>query len=133
MVVAALRDSSVTPATVANNICTNYSKYRVQGSGTNGEILNDSKFKSQYKIRGTHETSDYENKIKSALQSNKMIIVNVQGGIFNPSGAGHFFVLAGINSDGTVEVYDPGSRAHTKSYKISDFLDNISTGIWIFE
>jgi len=133
MVVAALKDATVTPTTVANNICSNYRHYRGEGSGTNQTILNDTSFLSQYSIQSTHVTSDYENQIKTALENNKIIIVNVKGGIFNPSSGGHFFVLSGINNDGTVSVYDPGSRGRTKNYNISDFIDDISTGIWIFE
>lgn len=133
MVVAYLKDSTVTPPDVANNICTNYSSYRVQGSGTNSEILNDSKFLSNYHIRSTKINSDYENQIKSALKLNKAIIVNVRGGTFDPNNSGHYFVLLNSNKEGTVKVLDPGSRERTKEYPISSITANISNGIWIFE
>jgi len=133
MVVSALKDSTVTPATVANHICNNYTSYRKEGSGTSQDILTNKDFLSQYSLQSNHIKEDYENKIKTALQNNKMIIVNVKGGEFNTSGAGHYFVLSELNNDGTVSVFDPGSRERTKNYNISDFVNDISTGIWIFE
>ena len=133
MIVAGLRDSTVTPDIVANNICSNYRHYRINGAGTNQNIMSDQSFLSQYSLHSTHVNSDYENQIRTALELEKMIIVNVRGGTFNPSGNGHFFVLSGLNGDGTVSVFDPGARQRTKSYSISEVTSNISTGIWIFE
>ena len=135
MIVAGLKDSTVTPDIVANNICSNYRHYRINGAGTNQNIMSDKNFLSQYSLQSTHITSDYENQIRVSLEQGKMIVVNVKGGTFNPSGNGHFFVLAGINADGTVVVYDPGSRERTQkqNYNISEVTSGISSGIWVFE
>lgn len=135
MIVAYLSDSSITPADIANNICTKFPSYRVDGSGTISGILDNQSFLSQYNIHSKHVTSDYENTIKTSLSMNKPIIVNVRGGIFNPSGCGHYFVLIGLGSNGKVRILDPGSRQKTNvgEYSISDITSNISNGIWIFE
>lgn len=133
MVVAALKDSSVTPTMVAQNICDNYRSYRVEGSGTNSAIFTDEKFLSNYALKSTAYTSDYENNIKTALNDGKVIIVNVRNGIFNPSGSGHYIMLHGITSDGKVSVYDPGNSSNNADFAISDVTANITNGIWVFE
>ncbi|MBE6153566.1 MAG: hypothetical protein E7166_05020 [Firmicutes bacterium] len=132
IIAASMKNPEISPNMVADNICSNYRDYRVSGSGTRSDILTNQSFLSDYGLKSTYINSDYKNKIKDELNQGKMIIVNVKGGIFNPSGAGHYFVLGGISGD-NVSVYDPGNRARTKTYPISDVTSNILNGIWIFE
>lgn len=132
MVVAATRDSLVTPTTVASNICTNYKDYRIQGAGTDSGILTNNNFLSGYGLTSTHVKDDYDNKIIEALNAGKIIIANVQGGEFNPSNGGHYIVLTEMIGE-EVSVYDPGNRLNTKSFPMETVTKNISNGIWIFE
>ncbi len=140
MVVASLRDPNVTPATIANLICSDYRNYKVDGAGSNSEIFSNSSFLSRYNLSSqkiSGKTPDeYATIITEALRNNKMVVVNVRNGIYNPSGHGHYLVLASITNDGKILVHDPGSKNLTKETDLNDIktnmLGNVRHGIWIF-
>lgn len=140
MVVASLRDSSVTPATIANLICNDYRNYKVDGSGSNSAIFSNTDFLSKYNLTSqkiTGKTVDeYAEIITSELKNNKMIIVNVLGGVYNTSNKGHYVVLAGITSDNKIIVYDPSGESLSGETDLefikTNMLGNIRNGIWIF-
>lgn len=71
-----------------------------------------------------------EEQITSALYAGSPVICSVMPGDFTYQG--HFIVLAGINSDGTVQILDPNSKINSeKSWSMDQLLPQIA-GAWSY-
>lgn len=103
--------------------------FRIEGNGTSWGFIPS--IANAYGVRsaslGTQKSS-----ILSALKAGHPVLMSVQGGAFNPSGHGHFFVLSGISSDGKIYVNDPGSRERTNQVWDINTITSNARNSWAF-
>lgn len=101
--------------------------YFVDGVGSSWDLMD--KGAEKLDLAATAVGAD-EEQICSALYAGSPVICSVMPGDFTYQG--HFIVLAGINSDGTVQVLDPNSKINSeKSWSMEQLLPQIA-GAWSY-
>ena len=107
-----------------------YSKkngHYAMGVGTSWSLMQDGAAKLGLNYKEVMAT---ENAIKNRLKEGKPIICSVKAGDFTTTG--HYIVLVGINSDGTIKVNDPNSRIKSeKGWDVSVILPQIRA-MWAY-
>ncbi|MBI5793925.1 C39 family peptidase [Candidatus Uhrbacteria bacterium] len=81
--------------------------YRICGSGTSYDAFVSSSAIKNNNLEGQIIPINDHEKILTYLRNNEPIIVSVGNSRFTKSG--HFIVLTGVNSDGTISINDPNS------------------------
>jgi len=69
--------------------------------------------------------------IYSKLKEGKTVIMSMGPGHF--TSGGHFIVLRGINSDGSIKVDDPASETRTNQSWSADLIASEAKGMWAFD
>ena len=118
-------DETINPYVVSKYA--NDNGYYTYGVGTSWSLMTEGA--KHYGINGTEGTisSDY---ILQNLSEDTPMICSMKPGDFTSSG--HFIVLAGIYSDGTIIVNDPNSYKNSAEHWDIDTLVDQMKGIWIY-
>ena len=69
--------------------------------------------------------------IYQKLKEGKVVIMSMGPGHF--TSGGHFIVLRGINSDGSIKVDDPASETRTNQSWSADLIASEAKGMWAFD
>lgn len=135
MIIAALADASVTPATCAAWSVKN--GYKAVGAGTYNTYfvpqLKAYGIACEYLSQYCYHNSAHANhaKAKAALKAGKWLIANVGPGLW--TSGGHFIVVYDIDKDDNVYIYDPAS---TKAARLKNKFSTLAYQTkywWIIE
>lgn len=124
MVVATLSDTESTFDPIAANDEATASGTCSSNGTSNGLFTNIANNHSGFTIEQLPVTKEGANQVLSVLQNGGVVVANVQ----EPSpftDGGHWIVIRGITSDGSIKVADPNSQSISTSeaYDINDFID----------
>jgi hypothetical protein len=120
--VASLVDSSITPVEVAR--WSEANKKYVEGSGSSRSLITDGG--AHYGLTVTGLSLD-AGRVVDALKQGKLVIVIMAKGHF--TNGGHFIVLRGVTSDGSILVADPGSvKRSNQTWPLSLIMNEASRG-----
>ena len=132
IVVASLKDSSVTPADVAKWSYQN--GYRAEGNGSYRTLMTAGGAHYGLTVEGIGNDG---NKLVEALKEGKLAIAIMAQGHF--TSGGHFIVLRGVTADGKILVADPASvKRSNQEWDLKLILNETSNSgsaggpIWIF-
>lgn len=101
--------------------------YYVDGVGSSWELMDGGARSLGLQM---HEVIYDEWHIVNTLQSGMPIICSMSPGDFTDSG--HFIILSGVNSDGTISVLDPNSRQNSeKTWDIETLMPQIKA-LWAY-
>jgi hypothetical protein len=132
IVVASLRDSSVTPKEVAEWSVKN--GYRAEGSGSFHSLMPNGGRHYGLIVEGIGTD---RNKLIEALESGKIVIAIMKKGHF--TSGGHYIVLRGITSEGKILVADPASiKRSNQEWSLGIILNEANRGaaaggpFWVF-
>ena len=135
MVIASLKDKSVTPAT-----CAAWSVqhgYKAVGAGTYNTffvpMLAAYGIKATYLPEYCYHNLSHKNhtKVKEALKAGKLVIANAGPGLW--TSGGHFILAYGLDDDNNVYINDPAS---TKAVRLKNTFDTFAYQMkyyWIIE
>ena len=126
MIISTLSDTETSFDPIAANTEAASSGGCAIGGGTNNSLFTN--------IANNHTGFTYENipvsiegaqKVIEILKNGGLVVANVQASSPFTNG-GHWIVLRGIASDGSIKVADPNSQSITMSsaYDINDFINN---------
>jgi hypothetical protein len=120
--VASLADRSVTPVETARWSADN--KHYAEGSGSYRSLITDGG--AHYGLTVTGLGLDAE-RVVGALKQGKLVIAIMGKGHF--TNGGHFIVLRGVTSDGSILVADPGSvKRSNQTWPLSLIVNEASRG-----
>lgn len=132
--------NEVNPGQLAGYICSNLPECFVEGKGTNAQCLltDNTALSTKYHIRATANYSPTIDTVVNDLKNGKKIIISIHGSpMFNQTGNGHFVVLNSIDSNGRIEVLDPGKKANNRYYTQDEvkinLINYLYTRLWVFE